>query len=44
MLGNLGTAYTVMGETRHAIQFFEQALLIDREIGDRRAKAMHSGI
>jgi len=31
-LGNLGSAYADLGETRRAIQFHEQALLIDREI------------
>jgi tetratricopeptide (TPR) repeat protein len=38
VLGNLGTAYLHSGETHRAIQFFEQALLIDREIGDRRGE------
>ena len=37
-LGNLGNAYYFLGETRRAIQFYEQALLIDREIGDRRGE------
>ena len=35
MLGNLGTAYKNLGETRRAIQFHEQALPTLREIGDR---------
>jgi tetratricopeptide (TPR) repeat protein len=35
-LGNLGTAYAILGETRRAIQFYEQYLAIAREIGDRR--------
>ena len=37
-LGNLGAAYAVLGERRHAIQFFEQQLAIVREIGDRRGE------
>lgn len=37
-LGNLGNAYADLGETRRAIEFYEQALAIDREIGDRRGK------
>ena len=28
-----------MGETRRAIQFYEQALFIDREIGNHRGEA-----
>ena len=35
-LGNLGLAYADLGETRRAIEFYEQALQIAREIGDRR--------
>jgi hypothetical protein len=38
-MGNLGTAYKNLGETRRAIQIHEQALLIFREIGDGEAKA-----
>ena len=34
-LGNLGTAYTDLGEARKAIEFHERALVIEREIGDR---------
>ena len=36
--GNLGIAYADLGETRRAIEFFEQTLLIHREIGDRRGE------
>ena len=43
VLGNLGIAYYLLGEIRRAIQFLEEALLIDREIGDRRAKVRISG-
>jgi tetratricopeptide (TPR) repeat protein len=34
-LGNIGLAYTELGETRRSIEFHEQALTIIREIGDR---------
>jgi tetratricopeptide (TPR) repeat protein len=34
----LGLAYKHLGETRRAIQFYEQALLISREIGDRQGE------
>jgi len=37
-LGNLGNAYAALGETRKAIEYHEQALVIDREIGDRRGE------
>ena len=37
-LGNLGNAYTVLGETRRAIEFSEQSLIITREIGDRHGE------
>jgi len=37
-LGNLGNAYKNLGETRRAIQFYEQRLTIAREIGDRRGE------
>jgi len=33
-LGNLGSAYYVLGEVRRAIEYYEQALAIAREIGD----------
>jgi tetratricopeptide (TPR) repeat protein len=38
-LGNLGIAYKNLGETRRAIQLFEQQLIIVREIGDRRGES-----
>src|SRR5205807_2248468 len=38
-LGNLGLAHANLGESRRAIEFYEQALLIDREIGDRVGEA-----
>ena len=37
-LGNLGTAYYALGETRRAIELHEQALIIIREIGDRHGE------
>lgn len=37
-MGNLGVAYAVLGEPRRAIEFYEQALVIDHEIGDRRGE------
>ncbi len=37
-LGNLGIAFSHLGETRKAIECHEKALEIDREIGDRRGE------
>ncbi len=37
-LGNLGNAYSDLGEVRTAIDYHEQALAISREIGDRRGE------
>ena len=37
-LGNLGIAYAVLGETRRAIEFYEQQLVIGREVGYRRSE------
>jgi hypothetical protein len=39
-LGNLGSAYVILGETRRAIEPFEQDLVIAREIGDRRGEGI----
>jgi tetratricopeptide (TPR) repeat protein len=39
-LGYLGLAYADFGETRRAIDFYEQALTIAREAGDRRGEGM----
>ena len=39
-LGNLGLAYTDLGDVRKAIEFHEQALLIHREIGNRRGEGI----
>ncbi len=37
-LGNLGVAYAELGQVERAIECHEQALAIDREIGDRRGE------
>jgi tetratricopeptide (TPR) repeat protein len=42
-LGNLGNAYSDLGETRRAIQFHEQYLAIAREIDDRRGEGVALG-
>ena len=42
-LGNLGLAYSDLGETRKAIQYYEQDLAIARETGDRRGEGMTLG-
>ncbi|MGQ0604367.1 MAG: tetratricopeptide repeat protein, partial [Anaerolineales bacterium] len=34
-LGNLGLAHAALGDARTAIEFYEQQLVIAREIGDR---------
>jgi tetratricopeptide (TPR) repeat protein len=38
LLGNLGNAYYRLGEVRKAIGYYEQALTILREIGDRQGE------
>ena len=42
-LCNLGLSYSNLGETRKAIEHYEQALAIDREIGDRRGEGADLG-
>jgi tetratricopeptide (TPR) repeat protein len=42
-LGNLGLAYADLGETRRAVEFYEQNLAIAREIGDRRNEGVALG-
>ena len=37
-LSELGTIYYFLSEPRKAIEFYEQALKISREIGDRRGE------
>jgi hypothetical protein len=41
-LGNLGNAYRVLGETRRAIELFEQQLGIARETRDRWTEGLAS--
>ncbi len=41
-MGNLGLAYRALGEVGRAIESYEQALQIGREIGDRRGEALTS--
>jgi tetratricopeptide (TPR) repeat protein len=36
ILGNLGLAYSALGQVEKAIEHYDQALVIAREIGDRR--------
>jgi tetratricopeptide (TPR) repeat protein len=43
VLGNLGLAYSHLGEQRKAIEYYEKALKIDREIGDRRGEGADLG-
>lgn len=43
ILGNLGNAYSHLGEPRKAIEYYEQALKISREIGDRRGEGVDLG-
>ena len=38
-LGNLGIAYSQLGEPRRSIEYYEQVLAIARETGDRRSEA-----
>ena len=42
-LGNLGLAYSHLGEQRKAIEFHKQALKISREIGDRQGEGNRLG-
>ena len=39
-LGNLGNCYAGLGQTARAIEYYEQALAIAREIGDRRGEGL----
>jgi tetratricopeptide (TPR) repeat protein len=38
VLGNLGNVYSALGQVKKAIKYYEQALEIIREIGDRRGE------
>ena len=42
-LGNLGNRYAGLGHTARAIAFYEQALVIDREIGERLSEGQDLG-
>ncbi|HFD40778.1 MAG TPA: tetratricopeptide repeat protein [Anaerolineae bacterium] len=42
-LGRLGLAYHHLGDARRAIEFYQQALAIGREIGDRRSEGAWLG-
>jgi tetratricopeptide (TPR) repeat protein len=42
-LGNLGNAYSALGDVKKAIEYYEQALKIAKEIGDRRGEGNHLG-
>ena len=42
-LGNLGQAYSDLGETRKAIEYYGHAIKISREIGDRRGEGKQLG-
>ena len=43
VLGNLGSAYSDLGQVDKAIEYHEQALVIAREIGDRRGEGSRLG-
>jgi len=43
VLGNLGLAYSDLGQVEKAIEYHEQALVISKEIGDRRGEGNHLG-
>ncbi len=42
-LGNLGNAYDDLGDARKAIEYHNQALVIDREIGNRQGEGADLG-
>jgi tetratricopeptide (TPR) repeat protein len=42
-LGNLGLAYSALGQVEKAIDYYEQALAIAREIGHRQGEGNRLG-
>ncbi|MCD4843428.1 MAG: tetratricopeptide repeat protein, partial [Methanosarcinales archaeon] len=42
-LGSLGLAYSDLGQVDTAIEYYDQALVISREIGDRRGEVVWLG-
>ena len=42
-LDRIGLVYRDVGETKRALEYHEQALLISQEIGDRRGEAISLG-
>nr|QNO47084.1 photosystem I assembly protein Ycf3 [Methanosarcinales archaeon ANME-2c ERB4] len=43
VLGNLGNVYSALGQVEKAIKYYEDALVISREIGDRRGEGADLG-
>ena len=43
VLGNLGNAFSHLGEVEKAIEYYKQALAISKEIGDRRGEGNRLG-
>jgi tetratricopeptide (TPR) repeat protein len=43
ILGNFGNAYSALGQVERAIKYYEQALAISKEIGDRRGEGTWLG-
>ena len=43
IFGSLGNAYSALGDAKKAIDYYEQALKIAKEIGDRRGEGNHLG-
>ncbi len=42
-MGNIGTAYAILGDARQALMYFEKASAINREIGDLMGLALGLG-
>ncbi len=43
VLGNLGLVYSALGQVDKAIEYYQKALAIDKEIGDRRGEGNRLG-